>query len=789
MRTTERLLEFEGGRFTNLEFIAEGRQAQVYRADEPFLRRTVALKIVRSPTVDAEVVELAERLHIEGVASTAVEHPNLVRVHSGSFTEDGDVYLVMEWLEGKNAADTIREHGPFSVARALDIAIDVAQALSALHARGIVHGDVKPENIILTAGGTTKLIDLGQAHVRDLPGTAEPRELLGTPHYACPRYCSTGLPDQRSDVFSLAATFCSMIVGLPKEAPAAGASLLDSATTLRARSSPSTETLRGKITADLALAVERALAPDPDKRFATVDQFLTVLREHRSAIESEAAAAEQVLTSPPEAVASALSAAREPVADLNSMARHLESSPSPVGNRRHRTNLIAPPRPAASEARPAVADGGVAAARLFDALLDSTLLDAALASLLPASDDGAGTRAVNAAQPIRKVLPSEADTPPVLESIRRIFEAETPVAVVPTARWEDSELGRAPNEQDQSKTPSHGTMARRSATLRAPAERLLLSGPPTLPYGSGANVRGNAAISSGSLALHSTTEHLPEPGAVQAPASGRFQMPLPQQASASQVPSSLARVSGTTIWFKRSAKPEGRDMSPVPRRDEDRAPRESGEYVLAAPTHQSRVIPLSLGQREAWRLSRWLTPKRLPYFAAGTSMLLGAAAAMTMISFQSVRSVGVSAGAEPRQSVLPSEVEVHDQQPAVPTSSSEPAGPPSHAGAEEPPPSVPTEQAEIAPSIPSTAPPVRGARGIAPHGRVPANYRIPLTAIDLVDNEGATMSTFDQKPRQPSPQIVVSTPPQAGSSARGATDVHVGPPRLHGRASQKPPRR
>ncbi len=279
----DRLQEFAED-FTDMQLLADGRGAQVYRARQPFLDRAVALKIVWMPQIASEI-PLTEHLRIEGAALAAVSHPNLVHLHHGGITSSGHSYLVMELLEGSTLARRLEEAGPLQPRLALDVAIAVADALRALHAKGILHADVCPSNIIVTNEGTIKLIDLGLARVSHLRGTPQPREPLSPRRYLCPRYVATGDAHPSVDVYALGVTLHSMLFGLTPE-ECANRAPTDSSTTVRARGAQGPDALRfrGKVSDSLATVLERATATDPLQRYATMEELLTALREQRAAL-------------------------------------------------------------------------------------------------------------------------------------------------------------------------------------------------------------------------------------------------------------------------------------------------------------------------------------------------------------------------------------------------------------------------------------------------------------------------------------------------------------------------
>jgi serine/threonine-protein kinase len=195
--------------------VGRGASGTVLKATQISLDRPVAIKVLpRRLSADAHAVAA---LYAEGRAAASLNHHNIVRAYD--VQQAGDChFFVMEFVEGQTVADVLREKGPYAEEPALDIIIAIADALAHAHAQGLIHRDVKPRNIILTAAGVPKLADLGLARViADADAArAERGRALGTPLYIAPEQIrgeeSIGPP---ADIYALGATFYHMVTGKP----------------------------------------------------------------------------------------------------------------------------------------------------------------------------------------------------------------------------------------------------------------------------------------------------------------------------------------------------------------------------------------------------------------------------------------------------------------------------------------------------------------------------------------------------------------------------------------------
>src|SRR5439155_14865342 len=198
------------GKYKIDKLIKRGGMGAVYRGKHVLMEKTVAIKVLRpSLAVDNEVVARFSR---EAKAASRISHPHAVSVTDFGEDENGVVFLVMEYLDGRTLKEIVRSEGPLALDRIVEIVRQVAGALDAAHQQGVIHRDLKSDNIMLsrTDGGEwAKVLDFGIAKIQQ-PGGARDNDItaanlvIGTPQYMSPEQCSQSGPiDARSDVYSL----------------------------------------------------------------------------------------------------------------------------------------------------------------------------------------------------------------------------------------------------------------------------------------------------------------------------------------------------------------------------------------------------------------------------------------------------------------------------------------------------------------------------------------------------------------------------------------------------------
>src|SRR5574341_778776 len=176
------------GRYEIEEIIGQGGMGEVYRGRDTQTGRTVAIKSLKSDLLVAQP-DMLERFEREGEILRKLNHPSIVKMLDTVHSDDRH-YLVMEYVEGGALADLLKKQPQLPVARVLEIALDLADALTRAHRLGVVHRDIKPGNVLLAADGTPRLTDFGTAHIGDRTRLTEAGTVIGTYAYLSPEACN-----------------------------------------------------------------------------------------------------------------------------------------------------------------------------------------------------------------------------------------------------------------------------------------------------------------------------------------------------------------------------------------------------------------------------------------------------------------------------------------------------------------------------------------------------------------------------------------------------------------------
>jgi serine/threonine-protein kinase len=215
------------GQFQILQKIGSGGMGSVYKALQPAMNRMVAIKILHPKLASRK--DLVSRFRREARAMSHLTHPNTVKVYLYGELEDGSLYIVMEYLDGKNLNQTVRSEGPMPLERGLPILIQACNALEEAHRAGIIHRDLKPENIFISQMGGmkdfAKVLDFGLAKVTERemrPGSViltQEGMVFGTPEFMSPEQAQGKALTPGSDIYSLAVILYEVLTGkLPFDA-------------------------------------------------------------------------------------------------------------------------------------------------------------------------------------------------------------------------------------------------------------------------------------------------------------------------------------------------------------------------------------------------------------------------------------------------------------------------------------------------------------------------------------------------------------------------------------------
>lgn len=277
MTTFARVLGERFGSFKALARLGEGSMGEVYLAEHQRIARRAAIKVL-SPerTRDADAVR---RLFVEARAASMIRHPGIVEIYDCDVHRNGRAYIVMEYLEGETLAKRLERAGALSWPVACRIARRVSDAVGAAHRAGIVHRDVKPDNVLLLshvewpAAADVKVLDFGLAKLLagNFVGVAATVQgsLVGSPTYMSPEQCRGEPIDHRCDIYSLGCVMFELCAGRP---PFIGSRVREVLEAHTVRQPPNLTALVPEVPAWLARLIARMLAKDPQQRPRTMDE-------------------------------------------------------------------------------------------------------------------------------------------------------------------------------------------------------------------------------------------------------------------------------------------------------------------------------------------------------------------------------------------------------------------------------------------------------------------------------------------------------------------------------------
>jgi protein kinase-like protein len=287
------------GQFEILELVGRGHFGDVYRCHDPGLDRVVALKLFRSQGAAGEQVDPAvlRRIEHEGQLLARVEHPNVLKVY-GVGSHEGTVGLWMEFVRGQTLAALLRSQGRYSAREASSMGADLCAALAAVHTQGVLHRDIKAQNVIREDGGRIILMDFGAGH--DLIRRLRPEEIssVGTPVYMAPEVLRGEPATVQSDVYCMGVLLFHLVTG---DYPVKADTIAELRRKHQQGESRLLRDLRADLPAPFVREVETALRPDPAERFATAGRMQRALEEAsdlggRSTQDPDARALRRVVT-------------------------------------------------------------------------------------------------------------------------------------------------------------------------------------------------------------------------------------------------------------------------------------------------------------------------------------------------------------------------------------------------------------------------------------------------------------------------------------------------------------
>ncbi len=255
---------------------ASGGMAVVYKAQDLQLRRTVAVKVLR-PSLTGDPAFL-ERFKVEAVHVANLSHPNIVTVHD--FQQDGSTYyIVMEWIEGQDLKKIIRTAGPIPVERMLKLALQICAGIGYAHRAGLVHADVKPQNILVTGEDVVKVTDFGIAQALASTQRQEKQSVVwGSPHYFAPEQAQGELPTPASDVYSLGVVMFEMLTG---KLPFTGTDQQELALAHIRDAVPHATDYNPRVPYNLDKIIYKVMSKNPNDRYANGDALGRILQSYK----------------------------------------------------------------------------------------------------------------------------------------------------------------------------------------------------------------------------------------------------------------------------------------------------------------------------------------------------------------------------------------------------------------------------------------------------------------------------------------------------------------------------
>jgi len=260
------------GRYQIIEELGKGGMGKVYRAVDKKLNEEVALKLIK-PEIASDKKTIG-RFSNELKLARKISHRNVSRMYE-LMEEEGMHFITMEYVPGEDLKSFIRRAGPLSAGKTIFIAKQVCEGLVEAHRLGVVHRDLKPQNIMIDKQGNAHIMDFGIAHSLEVKGLTEAGMLIGTPDYMSPEQAQAEEIDNRSDIYSLGVVLYEMVTG---RVPFEGKTAISIAMKHKTEIPIAPRELNSQISEEINAIILRCLEKDKENRFRTVEELLAELR-------------------------------------------------------------------------------------------------------------------------------------------------------------------------------------------------------------------------------------------------------------------------------------------------------------------------------------------------------------------------------------------------------------------------------------------------------------------------------------------------------------------------------
>lgn len=254
------------------ERLGSGGMSTVYRAHDRMLERTVAIKILRKEL--SSDPEFRDRFRQEARAAANLSHPNIITVHDFGF-EENQLYIVMEYMPGMDLKTMVQKRGRFNLAEGIPLLVQACAGIGYAHRAGLVHCDIKPQNLLISPDRRLKVVDFGIARAMSTIQPDEKADVVwGSPQYFSPEQASGNAPSPASDVYSLGVVMYEMLTG---KLPFVASSSQELARMHREGAVPSPRRYNAEIPISLEQIILKVLSKEPSNRYRTADQLGRVL--------------------------------------------------------------------------------------------------------------------------------------------------------------------------------------------------------------------------------------------------------------------------------------------------------------------------------------------------------------------------------------------------------------------------------------------------------------------------------------------------------------------------------